>query len=239
MPQQVPRLLAVFVLFGVIFGLARRELVPESFGTIGHYRADAVSKVAAREKRFAGHQECARCHEGNAQRRLSGNHAGVRCEVCHGPGAAHAADPQGVELGAPRGRDLCVLCHAFNPARPTGFPQVIPERHNPLDPCMTCHDPHAPVPPQTPAECSACHRQIENQKSVSHHAEVRCIACHETPVRHKDAPRQVAPGSPDRNGFCTLCHTADYPRAPQIDVSTHPAGARCWDCHYPHHPEAH
>lgn len=240
MPQQVSRLLIVFAVAVTGLLVARSLLIPESFGDVGHYRADAIDSIAAHPKKYAGHQECTLCHRPIAERRMASNHRGVACEVCHGPAMEHLAAPMDVKPPAPRERGFCVLCHAYNPSRPTGFPQIDPVAHNPLTPCMTCHEPHAPEPPVTPESCSACHGQIARQKAVSHHATIPCVTCHEAPDEHKVEPRTVRPSKPVDRAFCGTCHAEDAPealRTPRIDVRTHGGEYTCWQCHYPHFPE--
>ena len=240
MPQQVPRLAAVFVV--LIAGLmgARYYLVPDTFGEIGHYRAAAVDSIKNHPTSYAGHQACTLCHGAIAERRLASNHRGVACEVCHGPAAEHVTAPTTAKPSAPRERGLCPLCHSYNPSRPTGFPQIDPVTHNPLTPCITCHDPHEPEPPVVPEECNACHGQIARQKAVSHHATLPCVTCHETSDDHKTSPRAVRPGKPDTRDFCGSCHAENATgsaRIPQINLRTHGEDLRCWQCHYPHFPE--
>jgi hypothetical protein len=214
--------------------------VPATFGAYGHYRAAAADAVAERPLRIAGRQECEACHDDVAERRIQGNHRGVTCEVCHTPQMAHVADPINVTPPAPRDRSFCVLCHAYNPSRPTGFPQIDPVAHNPLKPCITCHDPHAPVPPAVPEECGACHGSIARLKSVSHHVDLPCTTCHDVPQQHKVVPRTVRPTKPVARATCAQCHAAAAPRlpgAPQIDLDAHHPRYLCWQCHYPHYPE--
>jgi hypothetical protein len=220
--------------------VARHYLVPDTFGDVGHYRAAAVDSIIAQEKSYAGHQECALCHRPIVDKRAASNHGGVNCEVCHGAAANHVSAPMTVKPPAPRERGFCVLCHEFNPSRPTGFPQIDPVAHNPLTPCMTCHDPHAPEPPVAPEECSACHGQIARQKAVSHHAPIPCITCHEAPQEHKTDPRTVRPSKPTERAFCGTCHSEDVPsptNIPRINLRTHGEENLCWQCHYPHYPE--
>jgi hypothetical protein len=239
-PQQVPRLIVVFVLAGAALLIARRLLVPETFGEIGHYRASAVDTIIAHEKKYAGHQECALCHGAINDRRLASNHRGVACESCHGPAAAHAANPIEVKPTIPRERTHCPRCHAYNPSRPTGFPQIDPVAHNPTTPCVTCHDPHEPEPPVVPGSCSACHRQIDSQKAVSHHATLSCTTCHDAPEQHKTTPRGFRPSKPEDRSFCGKCHDegAGSPQhIPRINLRTHNPNYVCWQCHYPHYPE--
>ncbi len=239
-PQQVPRLLIMFALAGVGFIVARKILVPDTFGDLGHYRAAAIDSIVAHPISFAGRQECGACHGDIDALRLSGNHRGLSCEVCHGPAAAHVADFMNTKPSVPRERALCPVCHSYDAARPTGFAQIDPIAHNPLTPCATCHEPHAPEPPVTPGECSACHAQIERQKAVSHHAGLSCTTCHEAPELHKTDPLSATPAKPADRDFCGSCHSvgdAEGLRTPQIDMQSHGNGYLCWQCHYPHYPE--
>ena len=241
MPQQVPRLAAVFIVAIAALIGARAVLIPDTFGDLGHYRAAAVDSIKAHPKKYAGHQECSLCHSPIAEKRVAANHRGVTCEVCHGPAAQHTTAPMDIKPSAPRERDLCPQCHEYNPSRPTGFPQIDPVAHNPMMPCITCHDPHAPEPPVVPEECSACHRQIASEKAVSHHTALPCTLCHQAPEEHKVSPRAIRPTKPVDRSFCGSCHAQDAsstPVIPQIDLQTHGEPYVCWQCHYPHHPES-
>lgn len=238
MPQQVPRLAVVFLVAVAGLLIARRVLIPESFGDRGHYRALAVDSIAARDVVYAGHQECTMCHGDVAQVRAAGNHKGVSCEVCHGPAASHVAAPMDVKPEISRDRDLCLLCHAYSPSRPTGFPQIDSVTHNPRMPCLGCHVAHAPEPPVVPQDCSACHRQIATQKAVSHHATLDCVVCHQAPEEHRANPRAVRPSKPADRSFCGACHAGGaLGGIPQIDLGAHGQPYVCWQCHYPHFPE--
>src|SRR5262245_38330521 len=48
------RLAALFAAGLFVFGIARAELVPASFGTLGHYRANAIDDIRARPVAYAG-----------------------------------------------------------------------------------------------------------------------------------------------------------------------------------------
>lgn len=240
MPQQLTRILVVFFLLGVALVVARRVLVPESFGEFGHYRSAALEEVASHEKKYAGRQECGLCHSDVEAMRVAGNHEGVSCEVCHGPAADHVAGPMETKPDIDRDREACTLCHGFSPSRPTGFPQIEAVAHNAPSACVTCHSPHAPEPPVTPEACSACHGQIARQKSVSHHANLSCSTCHEAPEEHKISPRTVQPSFPTERAFCAQCHAEDamaQTGIPQVDPASHGGRHLCWQCHYPHFPE--
>ena len=240
MPQQLSRLLVLFAIFTGSLVAARHWLIPATFGERGHYRAAAVDDIQKLPVRYAGREACATCHPDVAAVHGAARHQTVSCEVCHGPAAAHTESPSDNKLPAPRERGYCPLCHGYDASRPTGFPQIDPVAHNPLKPCITCHQPHQPEPPHTPEECSACHGEIARTKAVSRHVMLACTECHATPVKHKLTPRLVRPDKPRAREFCGRCHATDAksPREiPRIDLETHGGRYLCWQCHYPHHPE--
>lgn len=221
--------------------LIRYLLVPPTFGKYGHYRANAVDDVAALPIVYAGVEVCRDCHDDIYELKMNSNHRGVSCEVCHGPAAGHVEAPDEITPDAPRGRTLCPLCHDFDGARPTGFPQILADRHNPGKPCMTCHEPHNPVPPHTPEDCSACHRNIASIKAVSHHADLACVDCHVVAENHRNDPLTARAEKPTSRGTCGACHAKSDTSSkdiPRVDIETHGARYLCWDCHYPHFPEA-
>jgi hypothetical protein len=240
-PSQLRSLLILFAILVAAFIIARHVFVPESFGEFGHYRAAAVDANASRPLHYAGSNACMDCHDDIFEQKSESFHKNVSCEVCHGPAVLHTEAPDEHELPAPRKRGYCTLCHGYNPSRPTGFPQIEPATHNPLKPCFECHDPHDPKPPHTPEQCSACHRNIAMTKAVSHHAQLQCTKCHDTPQEHKVKPLAFRPKKPSSRAFCGQCHArdADSPKnIPRIDLSNHHVGYVCWQCHYPHYPEA-
>jgi hypothetical protein len=240
MPQQVSRLAIVFTVLVGGLVLSRFFLVPATFGELGHYRSAAIDSVVAQPVRYAGHQVCVECHEDITEMKEVSLHSNVACEVCHGAAAAHVEDFEKYLPPAPRERGYCPLCHGYNPSRPTGFPQIDPIAHNPVKPCIACHDPHQPVTPHVPEACSACHGEIARTKAISHHAALPCVQCHETEEEHKVSPRLVRPGKPRTRAVCGGCHAkdSDAPREiPRVDLGTHGDTTVCWQCHYPHHPE--
>ena len=107
--------------------------------------------------------------------------------------------------------------------------------------CASCHEAHDPRTPETPKECSACHAEIARTKSVSHHVYVTCVKCHETPEDHKISPRVYRPNKPVSREFCGSCHAKGADASKdilRIDMETHGERYVCWQCHYPHLPEA-
>jgi len=240
-PDQVLRLGILFVIAIGVLVVARGRFVPKSFGELGHYRADAVGIAAERPIRYAGAEACGDCHTDVAEAKGKSYHRGVSCEVCHGPAAAHAEDPGAAQPVIPHSRGDCVHCHGYLPSRPTGFPQVIEASHNPMQPCMDCHNPHDPTPPHTPESCSACHGQIARTKAVSPHRVLECETCHRADTRHRENPRASLPTKPARREFCGGCHAPDASspkNIPRVDIASHGGRYLCWQCHYPHYPEA-
>jgi hypothetical protein len=128
----------------VLFLLIRRAVVPKSFGQYEHYRGAALDEIRARPVSFAGRQVCETCHTDTAETKSKGPHAGVGCEACHGPAAAHAEDPTGHPAMKPDPSVLCVRCHEANPAKPQSFPQVVSKDHANGMSCGACHQAHSP-----------------------------------------------------------------------------------------------
>jgi len=240
MPSQIRRLLIFLIIIAVLFIFGRRMLVPKSFGEYGHYRAAAVDDIISQEMQYAGHQICAECHDDIADEKTKSYHKNVNCEACHGPALSHIESGGEILPEAPRDRGYCSLCHEYNPARPTGFAQIDPVTHNPTKRCIMCHNPHAPDPPRTPDQCSACHLSIYKTKALSPHALLECTQCHDTPQQHFSQPRENLPGKPTTRADCLKCHdkNADSDKfIPRVDKTTHGESNLCWQCHYPHFPE--
>jgi hypothetical protein len=250
-PTQAVRLGVIFLAVLVGMFLLRQKYIPESFGELGHYRADAVAVNAALPPRYAGWQTCAMCHPDKIETKNHSFHRTVSCEACHGPAGDHTNNPMELRPEVPTGRAPCLACHSYLASRPTGFPQIIEDRHNPIRACTGCHDAHDPTPPETIQECSACHNTIARSKAVSAHAPLDCEACHEVPPEHKVQPRANIPKKPFEREFCGTCHAAgvrppDEIRGvdltvyeiPRINLTTHGGTFLCWECHYQHSPEA-
>lgn len=237
-PEQIKRLSVVIA--AIIAGVVslRYLILPSSLVDTRFHRESTVEREVAKNIAFAGATICGNCHVDQAAKKVSGYHKTLSCEGCHGAAQTHIENPS-LKPAVPKGREFCVFCHAYDASRPTGFPQVNPVLHNPVKACITCHNPHDPVPRETPRECSACHAQIANIKTVSPHALIGCPSCHNVPVKHKITPRSVRPTKPDTREFCGKCHGKDSGRndAPKIDLATHGERFLCWECHYPHRPE--
>ena len=168
----------------------------------------------------AGIKGCFECHstgpvsfavDGTAQL----GELGVRCEDCHGPGAAHAKKPTRTNIQNPKNlsaaklNEFCGRCH-----RPPAAPgQQIDwnvswnVRHQPLYlnesvcfrksagalSCLTCHDPHEPAGKRPAAfyngRCMGCHSKTASApKPVClRSTPANCIDCH-MPLVSPQAP---------------------------------------------------
>ncbi|PKL83623.1 MAG: hypothetical protein CVV24_04015 [Ignavibacteriae bacterium HGW-Ignavibacteriae-3] len=240
-PEQVKRLSVLLIVIVAVFIVANSLLTPKDFGLVGHYRAGSIQENADRELKYAGQEACADCHDDLWKLKNANYHKNLSCEVCHGPSINHTNDPDQFKPEIPRDRTFCVVCHEYNTSRPTGYPQIVSEAHNPRKICVTCHNPHNPTPPQAPKECSACHAEISSVKSVSSHMDIPCTKCHVTTEKHRLHPREFRPTKPVDREFCGQCHSQSAKAdkfIPRINMVTHEPRYVCWQCHYPHLPEA-
>lgn len=145
MPEQVKRLLILFVVLVAAFLLVRSLLIPDSFGQYGHYRGLALEENQAHEVKYLGEEACLDCHDDYGTMKSEDMHSGISCESCHGPGWKHVEDPTPENILYPSGREFCGLCHSKNAARPANeVAQVVLEEHNTDNECVECHNPHAP-----------------------------------------------------------------------------------------------
>ncbi len=144
MPPQLKTLIPLFAVLLILFLVVRTLLVPESFGEIGHYRADAIEENGVFPINYAGNSACIECHDTEREKIASDAHKGLSCESCHGPGAKHAENHE-VVLEKPGTREECGRCHSLNSARRTETViQVdIKEHHMEKENCIDCHNPHA------------------------------------------------------------------------------------------------
>jgi hypothetical protein len=240
-PEQIRHLVVPIVALLVIYFVARHFLIPATFGLWGHYRALSAVENAEMPLRYAGSEACADCHSEISSTKKEGYHRGVACETCHGAAYIHTQDQEKQKPQIPRTRANCLLCHEYQPSRPTGFPQVVSESHNPLKLCTACHQPHDPKPPHPPKGCDACHATIQRTISVSRHGSLACTTCHEVPANHKQSPRANMAKKPQTRDACGKCHAQDSAaekEVPRIDMATHGGKYLCWECHYPHMPGA-
>lgn len=149
--KDVQHLLRVAVIFAaafIAFLAARSLLVPESFGKLGHYRANAVDEFAAQPRHYAGEPACKKCHAQQASDKAKSSHRSISCESCHGALLAHAENPKSdAKPRRPKEAEMrafCGNCHGRSPSRPAKFPQIDLNGHNAGYACNMCHQPHQP-----------------------------------------------------------------------------------------------
>ena len=147
MPPQVLRL--VLLTFGIVgsYLIARFFLTPASFGELGWYRANALTELGpdGPSPVYAGKKTCESegCHSDEFQKLSKGEHKVLSCEVCHGPGGAHAENPD-IHKMTILTFSHCVRCHEADPSRPKWHKQIDLKTHYPGDVCTECHVPHEP-----------------------------------------------------------------------------------------------
>jgi hypothetical protein len=184
----------------------RACFVPDSWGKLGAFRADALKEaLVVSEPLHVGEAQCVRCHEPNVRKHDKDVHARVECESCHGPGARHLPLAVERELEAaeerpfvPKTKDPCLWCHRRLAARPARFPQIDPVEHyaflgvtDPETPCMRCHDPHEPLFLSTPVQQARLHPGIQ-----------LCGDCHD----EQPATDALLPAEHPPVFECTYCH---------------------------------
>jgi hypothetical protein len=153
---------------------------------------------------------CFACHTTgpvtvNDARDVVPHERGIRCEVCHGPAAAHVHDPAHNRLRTPAQltaaamNRFCGQCHRTDSetgAELTGLNDFRNARDQPLRlaasacfrlsngrlNCVTCHNPHQPLEQTASAydaRCRACHANPAHTQSIAGQA---CAACHMPPI---------------------------------------------------------
>lgn len=242
LPEQMKRL-GIIVLLFVVVVITRFFLLPESWISARPHQAAKVVREMGKPAQYAGMATCRDCHADEFNAKLGGHHRTIGCETCHGPAAAHVANKDDKAATPPKHRDreFCLGCHGFVASRPNGFPQVDGQKHNVKKRCVSCHDAHDPVPPETPQDCGGCHGRIARIKATSTHAPLACTECHQVAEQHMTAPRSALPTKPDQRQACARCHdaaSADPAAArSRVDFGSHGRNYVCWECHYAHLPE--
>ena len=154
MPPQVFRLFLLLIGIVGAYSVARYFLTPVSFKQYGWYRGEALTELRAREPVFAGRKACDECHSDEVQKLAKFEHKSLSCEGCHGPGQAHADNPD-IKIDKSN-YGACLRCHEANPSRPKWHKQITVKTHymesktdaktgkKSTSLCTECHVPHAP-----------------------------------------------------------------------------------------------
>jgi hypothetical protein len=144
-PPQVKRLLFFLVIFMAIFILIKRQMVPDTFGDIGHYRAASLQDNEAQELVYAGREACVECHQDVAELIEYDLHSEISCETCHDAGYLHSQNPETVRIHVKSGREFCGLCHSMNAAKSSDVIfQIDLNDHYTEKDCIDCHNSHQP-----------------------------------------------------------------------------------------------
>ncbi|MBU0742583.1 cytochrome c3 family protein [bacterium] len=213
------RLFALIGIAVVIALIVRARLVPESYGDLGHFRADAIEDAKRFEPRHLGPAACVECHDDVVALHAKDAHARVTCESCHGPGAVHVASEGEGGIIRPGGKEPCLVCHRLLPARPGEFAQIVPRDHyrfvgveDPEIDCVACHDPHEPLFMDRDLRTARLHPLIH-----------RCRDCH---AGRTDETLSRPPGHPAifECGYCHAEVVSGFAERPH-------SGVRCTICH--------
>lgn len=149
--------------------------------------------------------DCGACHttgystEGNQEGKPGAKGTwvfdGIQCEACHGPAAAHVADPVSNAVRVDKSSELCGTCHQRGGMNDkvmakNGYGEHH-EQYNELESsqhgskgakltCVSCHDPHKKSPDSTTATpCISCHPEKVTQTLTTHGTNgVTCVSCH-------------------------------------------------------------
>jgi hypothetical protein len=160
MSNHALRIVLVFlsvVVMAIIGLVVKAQLIPESFGVYGAYRADAIDEEAQRPIRHGTNTSCLGCHQYEAGIHLQGRHKTISCEFCHGTLADHAQNGKKIgTLPVKKGDEitrLCLRCHNTEikarsqvVIKTVAMPghlrdQKVKETHS----CNQCHHVHAPL----------------------------------------------------------------------------------------------
>ena len=155
MPKHIRRLIALLVIFALIFVGGKIIFHPNSFGVYGHYRAASVEEIAAPRPAYLNSDLFSADYPKEYETWSTGIHKVVKCQVCHSAVAgsmntasftADTPHPATTTLPMPSdSRKLCVKCHEKIAGRPDFMPQIDVADHAKGQACIACHNPHSPL----------------------------------------------------------------------------------------------
>ncbi len=217
-------------------------------------QTNAAPSAPATPGEYAGAESCKTCHEEvykswetSAHWKQTLKEGGIAkhgCEDCHGPAAAHVADPADTsklflfeKASTKEINARCLTCHAGGPQHMNTINSV----HSKNDvSCISCHSPHHPATTEhllvksTPELCYSCHLQQKPQFDMPFHHRVnegliQCVDCHNPHGTVK--PKQVRTSS-QQDAICFTCH-ADK-QGPFVFEHDPVKTEGCQSCHVPH-----
>jgi len=249
--SHIKRIFALLIVAGIVGFAIRRLLVPDTFGTLGHYRTASLKDILNLEQIYQSQVACAPCHEDIYNIHEKDVHYSVQCEDCHGQGNSHIAGivkflkqnnqrpttsgkyPKEALTAVPRTLvkmpkeytlEGCLYCHRKLDSRPRGFVQIDPKQH-----FKTLHVTDGSI------RCVECHSPHEPLYLLDPVSEARihptiyeCDGCHKKPPEKSYKEVKNHPVIFE----CEDCHTAI---AQDFKKREH-AFMRCTQCHL-YHPE--
>lgn len=169
MPKHILRLILLIASILAVVAIATPLLTDDSFYRYGHYRADSVPEIAAKEPVYQTPRYCYGCHTERRAQWSASSHKSVICEVCHGPAIGH---PQSGKLQIPADTvKLCARCHEAMPARPKTQPQIDVAAHAGGQQCNVCHNPHSP-------KITTAAAKVSGDASAGKKRAAACASCH-------------------------------------------------------------
>ncbi|MEZ5289636.1 MAG: DmsE family decaheme c-type cytochrome [Vicinamibacterales bacterium] len=213
--------------------------------------APGTTQQQAPASGYVGTETCAGCHTGYEATVTATKHgftgnartpmANQGCESCHGPGEAHANDPENVKpiqfdkVAATVANGRCQTCH--NRGEHALWDGSQHENRNVK--CADCHSVHSSEGPTLmraktqQLTCARCHQTITNRQQRFNHMPVRegkmqCSSCHNV---HGSVNVKLLRAGTTVDQSCTSCHTEKrgpflWEHAPVVDSCT-----TCHDSH--------
>jgi predicted CXXCH cytochrome family protein len=165
--------------------------------------------------------DCLPCHtvgfgepDGYVDQATTPGLAGVQCENCHGPEAAHASDPTNVAPNIDRSAALCGTCHT-GAHEPQYDEWLLSGAHT-----SSSGDAHS-------SSCYVCHEPLGQQNGVA--LNIECAACHNPHAQTGNA------ANPPAGHDYQLRHPEYVETAPSNDPTECQDPARfnlCGQCHH-------
>jgi len=249
--SHIKRIFALLIVVGIVGFAIRQLLVPDTFGTLGHYRTASLKDILNLEQIYQSQVACAPCHEDIYNIHEKDVHYSVQCEDCHGQGNIHIAEivkflKQNNQKATTSGKypkealktvpttlvkmpkeytlEGCLYCHSKLDSRPRGFVQIDPKEH-----FKTLHVTDGSI------RCVECHSPHEPLYLLDPVSEARihptiyeCDGCHKKPPEKSYKEVKNHPVIFE----CEDCHTAIV----QDFKKREHAFMRCTQCHL-YHPE--
>ena len=210
MPKHIVRLIILIVAVLIVAGLAPKLLTVDSFYRFGHYRANAVPEIAAKEPVYQTPRYCQSCHDARHAQWSAGSHKSVICEVCHGAAQGH---PQNGKLPIPTDTvKLCTQCHEAMPARPRTQPQIQVAQHAGGQQCTVCHNPHSP-------KIAAASTKVSGDVAAGKQSASACASCHGA---EGISPNDTWPNLAGQNAAYLARILAAYKSGDQTDAAMTP-----------------